>query len=50
MLLSFVNMHLRDDGITPDEFCERFGITRNELDQRLAEAGFEWNEEQNRYW
>lgn len=50
MLMSFINMHLRDEDITRERLCARYGITVDELDQRLAAAGFEWNEEQQKYW
>lgn len=51
MLLSTVNTMLRDGEFSSlDELCEHFGITRSELDARMAEGGFEFSEQQNKYW
>lgn len=50
MLLSVVNMKLRDCYSSLDELCEDMNINKNELIARLKAAGFEYSEEHNRFW
>ena len=50
MLLSFINMKLRDQYDSLDELCASMDIDRRELVSRLAEAGFEYNPQQNKFW
>ena len=49
MLLSFVNTRLRDDGIGLDDFCSQFGISREELQNKLSAIGYEYNVVQNKF-
>ena len=50
ILLSFINMKLRDFYPTLDSLCEDMNIDRAELEKRLNDAGFEYNEELNKFW
>ena len=50
MLLSFINMKLRDFYPTLDSLCEDMNIYRAEIEKKLNEAGFEYNEELNKFW
>ena len=50
MLMSVINMKLRDFYPTLDSLCEDMNIDRVELEKRLNEAGFEYNEELNKFW
>lgn len=50
MLLSFINMKLRDEYSSLDELCDSMDINREELVDKLAEGGFEYNEGQNKFW
>ena len=50
MLMSWVNMKLRDFYGSLDELCEELEIDKNELEKRLNEAGFEYNQELNKFW
>lgn len=50
MLLSVVNMKLRDCYSSLDELCEDMDVNKNELVVRLKAAGFEYSEEHNRFW
>lgn len=50
MLLSFVNMKLRDDYESLDEMCDSMDIAKEELIAKLAKGGFEYNEGQNKFW
>ncbi|MBE6306243.1 MAG: DUF4250 domain-containing protein [Bacteroidales bacterium] len=50
MLLSFVNMKLRDFYTSLDEMCEDLDIDRTELERQLNEAGYEYNAQLNKFW
>lgn len=50
MLMSVINLKLRDFYSNLDELCEDMGVNRNELCQKLGQAGFEYNQEQNKFW
>lgn len=50
MLLSFINMKLRDFYPSLSELCDDLEIDRETLETRLKEAGFEYNEELNKFW
>lgn len=50
MLLSFINMKLRDNYNSLDELCEDMNIDREDLEKKLASAGFEYNPTQNKFW
>lgn len=50
MLLSAVNMKLRDQYPSLDALCDDMNVTRAELDAILNPAGFEYSTEQNKYW
>lgn len=50
MLLSFINMKLRDFYKSLDELCDDMNINRDELVNKLQSAGFEYNPEQNKFW
>ena len=49
MLLSVVNMKLRDEYSSLDALCEDLDVDRNTLCDRLAAAGFEYLPDQNRF-
>ena len=50
MLLSFINMKLRDEFSNLDELCSAMNIDRKELESKLFKAGFEYNQEENKFW
>ena len=50
MLMSFVNMKLRDQYSSLDELCLALDIDRNELEAKLVAVGFEYNPLQNKFW
>ncbi len=50
MLYSMINMKLRDFYSSLDSLCEDMGVSKDEIVRRLGEAGFEYNEEQNKFW
>lgn len=49
ILMSYVNQKLRDEYPNLDALCEDREIDREELERRLAEAGFVYDEEQKRF-
>lgn len=50
MLMSVVNMKLRDIYPSLEALCEDMQIDREELETQLANAGFEYNRENNKFW
>ena len=50
MLMSFINMKLRDFYPTLDELCEDMGIDKAQLLEKLGSIGFEYSPENNRFW
>ena len=49
MLLSYVNTQLRDRDASLDAFCERENADKKMLCAALAEIGYEYNSEENRF-
>lgn len=49
MLLSMVNMKLRDEYSDLDSFCGAYGITKDDLKRKLEESGFEYMPEINQF-
>ncbi|MDE6301287.1 MAG: DUF4250 domain-containing protein [Muribaculaceae bacterium] len=49
MLLSVVNMKLRDNYSSLTELCDDLDINPESLCDTLAEAGFTYDEENNRF-
>lgn len=49
MLMSVVNMKLRDFYINLDALCDDMDVSKNELCERLKSAGFEYDETNNRF-
>lgn len=50
MLFSVVNMRLRDFYPSLDALCADLNVDKQELTEKLAAAGFEYNAEQNKFW
>lgn len=50
MLMSWVNMKLRDFYPSLETLCEDLEIDREELVETLGKAGFEYNSELNKFW
>ena len=50
ILLSFVNLKLRDFYGNLDDLCEDLEIDRNEVETILKQAGFEYNDELHKVW
>ena len=50
MLFSVINMKLRDFYPSLDALCEDLNVDKEELIQKLAAFGFEYSEENNKFW
>lgn len=50
MLFSVINMKLRDEYSSLNELCSDMNVRREEIEQTLKQAGFEYNEEANKFW
>ena len=50
MLVSFINMKLRDEYDSLEALCEDLDINIDELVQNLRNAGFEYNPQTMRFW
>lgn len=49
MLLSFMNMRLRDFGMDLDELCDDLDVERSEIEATLAKIDYHYDNEQNRF-
>lgn len=49
MLLSWVNMKLRDRYDSLDSLCDDLNLNREELEEKLKEAGFDYMPEINQF-
>ena len=49
MLLSFVNMKLRDEYDSLDELCASLGVDKGEICEKLAITNYIYNEELNKF-
>ena len=50
MLMSFINMKLRDYYSNLDELCEDLGVEREVITTILGSIGMEYNPETNKFW
>ncbi len=49
MLLSYVNLKLRDEFSSLDEMCDRMDIDKAEIVAKLASVNYRYNPEQNQF-
>ena len=49
ILLSFINMKLRDSGASLDELCGQLDMDRQDLSAKLAAAGYQYDEKTNQF-
>ena len=49
LLFSYLNLKLRDEYDSIDELCSSLDISSEEILDRLAAAGYEYNEEINQF-
>ncbi|WP_244835077.1 DUF4250 domain-containing protein [Clostridium sp. BJN0001] len=49
MLLSLVNMKLRDEFINLKDLCSYYGIKNEDLKEKLKKVDYEYNEKNNQF-
>ncbi len=49
ILFSYLNTQLRDTGMTLERFCEEHELDAQALTEKLAKAGFRYDEAQRRF-
>ena len=49
MLLSFVNLKLRDYFLNLDVFCEEYEVDKDEIIQKLASIDYHYDKEKNQF-
>ena len=49
MLLSFVNMKLRDQYVSLDDLCDDLNVLSVELEEKLGEIGYFYTAKENRF-
>ena len=50
MLMSYLNTNLRDNYPTLPELCRAEGLDMDDIQQTLQKAGFEYNQQLNKFW
>ena len=50
MLMSFINLKLRDFYPSLEALCEDLDIDRSELEEKLKTVGYEYDEANKRFW
>jgi hypothetical protein len=45
MLMSMINMKLRDTGKNFEELCEDLDVSAGDVEKKLSNAGFEYNKD-----
>lgn len=49
MLMSYINMQLRDNFDSLDALCEDFDVDKQEICEILGTIGFKYNEDTNQF-
>lgn len=49
MLFSIVNMKLRDENLTLNEFCEEYDVDKSSIVNALQDIGFTYDENLRRF-
>ena len=49
MLLSFINLKLRDYYKSLDELCEDLNVSRQSIEESLSQIDYSYDEESNRF-
>ena len=50
MLMSWLNLKLRDFYPDLDSLCDDLGLDRKEIEEKMKTAGFEYSEEHRKFW
>jgi hypothetical protein len=49
MLLSLINMKLRDEFGSLDDFCKEYNVKEDDIKEKLKEIGYAYNEKTNQF-
>ena len=49
MLLSFINLKLRDYGMDLDALCDDLDVERRDIEETLARIDYQYNPERNQF-
>ena len=49
MLLSFINTQLRDNYSSLSDLAASYGVSEQEITEKIGSIGYTYNEEQNRF-
>lgn len=49
MLYSYINLKLRDNYSSLDDLCDDLDISKTEIIEKLAKAGFKYDEVNNKF-
>ena len=49
MLLSYVNLKLRDEFSSLEDMCDKMDIDKDEIVKKLASINYKYNESQNQF-
>lgn len=49
MLLSYVNLKLRDEYSSLEEMCDKMDISKSEIEDKLASIGYKYNSSVNQF-
>lgn len=49
MLLSFINLKLRDYGMDLDALCDDLDVERSDIEETLARIDYHYNPERNQF-
>lgn len=49
ILLSYVNMKLRDECSSLDDFCEEEDVSESEIEERLGASGYAYSADKNAF-
>ncbi|MBE5763573.1 MAG: DUF4250 domain-containing protein [Clostridiales bacterium] len=49
MLLSYINLKLRDEFSSLDQLCDILDVSKSEIIEKLKSINYEYSEEQNQF-
>lgn len=49
MLLSYVNLKLRDSYASLDDMCDDMDVSKAEIEEKLQKAGFNYDSQRNQF-
>lgn len=49
MLLSYVNLKLRDSYASLDDMCDDMDVSKDEIEEKLQKAGFNYDSQRNQF-